>query len=197
MKKIISLSLFLLTYVCSINSQVMGRVETFGGVRVFSESKPVAKYETLGEINFAAASNSSSSFISMGATMMFISDSEHIEYNEIRNGLVGQSVMANREVNGIIINGKKATLIKINNEDKDADLCFPNKRGNTYLFIDATPIGEYDYVQTVKAKATDWDVNYILNTILKRTSKLKQPHNAAIFRFVTGGRDYAEIINIR
>lgn len=197
MKKI---TLFLLSLLfCHIlHAEVLAKVDVVGGCRVFTECTPVAKYDVLGEINLAYTPTASTFNCQIGGMSLPITSMSQPTYLQIRDGLIAQGVMANREVNGIIISDQKGTLIRFH-DLKDSDFAIPNKRNGMYLFVDSHPIADYEFIERIKASGIveDYFGDMINKIVQKASRKLKKkPHNGAIFHF---GKEYschAEIINI-
>lgn len=192
------LTLFLLIVCCyTLNAEMLARVDVVGGCRVFAECTPVAKYEVLGEINLAYTPTVSSSSYKIGDFSMNLISTSKPYYNEIRDGLITQGIMANREVNGIIINGQKGTLIRFSNDEENTDLAIPNRRNGMYLFVDSHPIEDYNFIGKITAGLVDDNFQGIINSILHRANKKlrKKEYNGAIFHWVKDG-SYAEIICI-
>ena len=102
----------------------MATAEQVGGVYIFNDCTPLGQYEVLGDVTFGGSS--SSSFIAMpngmGGTTMIMSGGETPQYTSIRNGLVANAVMANRTVEGILIQITKEEAEEFISNKIDEDL---------------------------------------------------------------------------
>jgi len=67
-----------------------------------------------------------------------------------------------------------------------------------YIFADATPVMEYDYLGSVKATiAIDGQYQNIRDKLIKKTVKDYPEANGIIIHFNAGGIDKADIIKIK
>lgn len=180
-------------------------VNIYGGVYVFNDCTPVDKYEVLGDVVFGG-SNGGGSFMSMpnglGGTTMIISDGETPQYTSIRNGLVANALMANRMVDGIIINitneGEgRATMIKFREKSENNKLAKVNNHKGLYVFSDCKPYNQYVSVEKIKGKlmSVSSRYDYLRDKLVDKALK-KKNCNAVIVNLVEGGRDYIETINL-
>lgn len=188
MKKLL-LSLFILSsLMCS--AEHLARVQSISGVLVFSKCTPVHAYKILGTVSFAGVKQSSG-YISMNGVMIPVSSSP--QYTEIRNGLLAQAVLANRETEGIIINGKSATMIKFDSSlsQDERTLARPELRYGVRLFVDSNPVDEYQFVKTKKIVLADDLLDGVINKLIKKFSK-KDNIDGVIVHYVTGGYDNAD-----
>lgn len=188
MKKLL-LSLFILSsMMCS--AEHLARVQSISGVLVFSKCTPVHDYTTLGTVSLSVGKQSAG-YISMNGVMIPISDDP--QYTEIRNGLVAQAVLANRETEGIIINGKSATMIKFDSSlsRDERTLARPELRYGVRLFVDSEPIDEYRFVNTKKIMMANDYIDGVINKLIKKFSN-KDNIDGIIVHYVTGGSDNAD-----
>lgn len=188
MKKLL-LSLFVLSsLMCS--AEHLARVQSISGVLVFSKCTPVHDYTTLGTVALAVGKQSAG-YISMNGVMIPVSDDP--QYTEIRNGLVAQAVLANRETEGIIINGKSATMIKFDSSlsQDERRIARPELRYGVRLFVDSDPVDEYQFVKTKKILMSDDLLDGVINKLVKKFSK-KDNIDGVIVHYVTGGYDNAD-----
>lgn len=119
--------------------------EQIGGVYIFNDCTPLGQYELLGDVTFGGSNRSS--FIAMpngaGGTTMIKSGGGTPQYTSIRNGLVSNAIMANRAVEGILIQIPKegegrATMIKFK-EGEDKSKCRVNRHKDYTCFAIANP----------------------------------------------------------
>ena len=178
--------------------------EQIGGVCIFNDCTPLGQYEVLGDVTFSG--NNQSSIIAMpngvGGTTMIKSGGGTPQYTSIRNGLVANAVMANRAVEGILIQITKegegrATMIKFR-EGEDKIKCKVNRQNGLYVFCDCKPIQEYNQigeVGTLTAQSTMY--NDIRNKLIKKVLKKYKSVDGIIIHFVERGRDYADVIQLQ
>lgn len=180
----------------------IARVDNFSGVYVFSDCVPIAPYEVLGEVSNSSTDDSgffySSGGIGLGFLMM---DCGSIpQYNEIRYQLIASAVLANRQVEGIIITISqegvgRAKLIKFKEDVKDKSLARVNSHMGVLVFTDCMPLNTYSYVGKVeKAGGMSSDYNNLLDRMIKKAQKKFPSVQGIIPRFVTNGSDTAEAI---
>lgn len=179
-----------------IDKVSLATVEQFNGVYVFTESKPVSEYEILGEIEFNGSG--SSSFYMSGGLMLF-SSGETPQYNEIRSALVTNAVLANREVEGVIItilgNGKgKATMLKFKPNQNNLGIATVNRQNGIYIFCDCTPIASYQFLGEVSCGGLDASFITLRDKLIKNTMSKHKNANGIILHMKTGKRDKAEAI---
>lgn len=147
-KQILFLTIFMS---CNLFAQKnVAIADQIGGVYIFTDSTPLGQYEVLGDVTFGGSG--SSAFVSMpngmGGSNMIISGLETPQYTSIRNGLVANAVMANRAVEGVLIQITKegegrATMIKFK-EDEDKSKCKVSRQQGLYVFCDCKPFQDYD-----------------------------------------------------
>lgn len=175
----------------------IARVEQFAGVCVFSDCTPLAKYEVLGDITFN--SSGEEALIMMPGTVMY-AGAETPQYTEIRNGLVSQSVLANRQVEGVLItitkSGQgKATMIKFIDSSEDKTLAKANLHSGVLVFTDCKPLNSYSFLGKVSGNGGfNTDYNILRDRMVKRSVKKYSKVQGIIPHFVTGGKDTAEAI---
>lgn len=177
----------------------LAKVNSYSGVRVYIESTPVGQYETLGEVVLSLPPDIHTYTTVDGKIRQYVS-SPH--YAKIRDGLITQSVMANRATNGIIISGERATMLRIDEDDPNANYATVNRDGDLYLFIECTPATDYDFVGKVETRGVVSD--YFMGVISKiryratKDRKLKkQRYNAAIFHIDNTAGSYADYVLLK
>lgn len=133
------------------SSYNLAKAALFSGVYVFSHSQPAQPYTILGEVSFSG--KGAVYFYQVGGITTVGNSS--VYYAEMRNSLVGQAIMANRDVDGIIIKGKNATLIKFDADTPNKDLALVDKVRGVLIFLDSEPVRQYDYIKTKKVGIAD------------------------------------------
>ena len=203
MKKYILLLQILLS--CNLLAQKnLAIADQVGGVYIFNDCTPLGKYEVLGDVTFGGSSNSS--FIAMpngtGGTTMIMSGGETPQYTSIRNGLVANAVMANRAVEGVLIQilneGEgRATMIKFK-EGEDKSKCKVNRQQGLYVFCDCKPVQEYDKLgEIVGAGGLSSLYSDLRNRLIKKVLKKYKTADGIILNLVEGGRDRADAIQLQ
>ena len=202
MKK--NLLLLMMVLSCSLFAQKnLATAEQVGGVYIFNDCTPLGQYEVLGDITFGGSNNSS--FISMpngmGGTTMIVSGGTP-QYTSIRNGLVANAVMANRVVEGILIQIPKegegrATMIKFL-EGEDKSKCKVNRQQGLYVFCDCKPIQDYDKLgEIVGAGGLSSLYSDLRNRLMKKVLKKYKSADGIIINLIEGGRDRADAIQLQ
>lgn len=196
---IASVTLFAQDIAQKVNDKDVARVSNFSGVLVFTDCTPLAPYEILGEVNSAPSSNGSDYIMSTGV-MFFMSHSATPQYTDIRNQLITNAVLANRQVEGIITSLPKegegrATLIKFKDDLDHNNLAKVNSHQGVMVFTDCMPINGYTFVGEInKAGGTSADYSAIRDRLIKKSKKKFPDVQAIIPRLVSGGHDSAEAI---
>ena len=184
----------------------IARVTCYSGVFVFTDCMPLGQYEILGEVYYDKKGKQNAttlySYNAMTHTINStgITYTESPQYTDIRDGLVIQSVMANRQVEGIIITLTKegegrATLIKFKDGVEDKALARVNTHLGLMVFTDCMPINTYSFVGKInRAGGLNVDYNVLRDKLLKKANNRFPTAQGIIPRFVSGGRDTAEAI---
>lgn len=184
----------------------LARVACFSGVYVYTDCMPVEQYEVLGEVYFDkngkqhATTLYSYNYATKSINSTGITYTESPQYTDIRDGLIVQSVMANRQVEGIIVTLTKegegrATLIKFKDGVKDKDLARVNTHLGLFVFTDCMPINNYTFVGKInRAGGLNVDYNVLRDKLLKKVNNKYPTAQGIIPRFVSGGHDTAEAI---
>ena len=184
----------------------LARVACFSGVYVYTDCMPVEQYEVLGEVYFDkngkqhATTLYSYNYATKSLNSTGITYTESPQYTDIRDGLIVQSVMANRQVEGIIVTLTKegegrATLIKFKDGVKDKDLARVNTHLGLFVFTDCMPINNYTFVGKInRAGGLNVDYNVLRDKLLKKVNNKYPTAQGIIPRFVSGGHDTAEAI---
>lgn len=192
----------MLFFACNVSVQKnLAKAEQVSGVYIFTDCTPMGKYKVLGDVPFGG--KSSAAFMSMSngtstSTMLYVSGSD-AQYTSIRNGLVANALMANREVEGIILHLEKegegrATMIKfLDGEDKA--ICKVVKQQGLYVFCDCKPIEDYDRLgEIVGAGSLSILYSDLRNKLIKKVHRKYKTANGLILHLVEGGRDRADAI---
>lgn len=199
------LLLLMAAFSCGIFAQKnLAVAEQVGGVYIFNDCTPLGQYEVLGDVTFGGSSGSS--FISMpngmGGTTMIMSGGVTPQYTSIRNGLVANAVMANRTVEGILIQITKegegrASMIKfLEGEDKAS--CKVNRQQGLYVFCDCKPVQDYDKLgEIVGAGGLSSLYSDLRNRLIKKVLKKYKSADGIIINLVEGGRDRADAIQLQ
>ena len=176
----------------------LARVENHSGVCVFSDCVPIAKYEVLGDITYSNSGGDGSFVMANGP--LIIAGGETPQYTDIRNGLISQAVLANRQVEGILITITregmgKATMIKFTDPSEDKTLAKVNSHLGILVFTDCSPLTNYSHLGKISgAGGLNSDYNILRDKLIKKCIKKYPNVQGIIPRFVTGGRDSAEAI---
>lgn len=184
----------------------LARVACYSGVFVFTDCMPVEQYEVLGDVYYDKnGKQHATTLYSYNAATHSINSTgiaytESPQYTDIRDGLIVQSVMANRQVEGVIITLTKegegrATLIKFKDGVKEKDLARVNTHLGLYVFTDCMPVNNYSFVGKIdRAGGLNVDYNVLRDKMLKKVNNRYPTAQGIIPRFVSGGRDTAEAI---
>lgn len=180
-----------------------GRVNMQSGVLIFAECTPIAKYEVLGEINFSYTPTVTDYNINSFGRNIHLTEVSSPRYQEMRDGLIAQSVLANRSVTAILLTKNHATMIKFEDGEQNTNLAVPGRDKGICYYIDSEPVANYDYVTTVHVKGLVSDYTYtsMIANIQKQLTKKKYSkltYNAIIYHFgAQEGSTYAELVNIK
>lgn len=184
----------------------LAKVTCFSGVFVFTDCTPVEQYDVLGEVYYDkkgkqhATTLYSYNYATKSINTTGMTYSESPQYTDIRDGLIIQSVMANRQVEGIIVTLTKegegrATLIKFKDGVKDKDLARVNTHLGLFVFTDCMPINNYTFVGKInRAGGLNGDYNVLRDKLLKKVNNKYPTAQGIIPRFVSGGNDTVEAI---
>lgn len=184
----------------------LARVICYSGVFVFTDCMPVEQYEILGEVYYDKNGKQHATTLysynpatrSMNTTGITYTESP--QYPDIRDGLIVQSIMANRQVEGILITLTKegegrATLIKFKDGVKDKDIARVNTHLGLLVFTDCMPVNTYSFIGKInRAGGLNVDYNVLRDNLLKKVKNKYPTAQGIIPRFVSGGRDTAEAI---
>lgn len=183
----------------------LARVNNYGGVYVFTDCSPICEYDILGDIYFdKEGKQHAGTFMYYNAQSKSINTagytySETPQYTDIRDALIAQAVMANRQVEGIILSLPKAgegraTLIKFK-EGNNKDLAKVNEHLGVFVFTDCMPLNNYSFVGKIdKAGGLNEDYSAIRDRLIKKSQKKFPEVQGVITRLVSGGNDTAEAI---
>ena len=181
----------------------LARAESYGGVYVFNDSYPLGEYEVIGEVYFNGKSSTNAYLMPMptGGSMMLVSGSNP-QYTSIRNGLVAQALMANREVEGIIVKTPRegegsATMIKFKPNVHDKSLAKVNVHFGILVFSDCVPVADYQGIGRVKVVVgSSSNYPYLRDKLSKKASQKKKQKGVqgVIVHLVEQGIDFAEMI---
>ena len=169
---------FLLFATNIINAEILSdsaRVSLMSGVYIFSYAQPIAPYTILGEVSFSGKGDAYHYTI---GGISILGNSE-VYYPQLRNSLIAQAVLANREVEGIIIKGKSATMIKFVPEVINKDIAIVSSVRGLSIFLDSEPLHQYEYIQTKNVGIAD-ETSSTLDNLSKKAIKLKKDVEAMI-----------------
>ncbi|MBR5677678.1 MAG: hypothetical protein IKX20_06035 [Paludibacteraceae bacterium] len=189
----------------SLQDVALARVENFSGVYVFTDCYPIAEYEVLGEISSSRNQKGNDSFYMStggigGVTMISGGGGVTPQYTDIRSSLISNAILANRQVEGLIIKLPKtgegsALMIKFKEGTADKSLARVNSHMGIFVFVDNMPINQYTSVGYIKnAKAGSADYNVIRNKLIKLCLKKFPSTQGVIPHLVSGGHDSGEAI---
>ena len=182
----------------------LARAENFNGVYVFADSSPVSPYDILG--NVIDTQKVDRKTIMMPPTpnntvhMPPIIIEETPQYTEIRNGLISQAIMTNRQVEGVLITITKegegsATLIKFKDDTSDYSLAKVNAHRGILVFTDCKPINTYTFEGKISSGGgLSSDYNNLRDRLIQKAKDKYPSAQGLIPHFVTGGNDSAEAI---
>ncbi len=184
----------------------LAKVSFYSGVYVFTDCIPVGEYEVLGDVYFDKEGKTHArTLMYYNAQSKSINSSAYTytetpQYPDIRDGLVAQAIMANRQVEGVLIDIPKegegrATLIKFKDGVEDKSLARVNSHLGIFVFTDCTPVNIYTFVGKINyAGGLNSDYNVLRDRLIKKAKKKFSYAQGIIPRFVSGGYDSAEII---
>lgn len=184
----------------------LARVSNFSGVCVFTDCIPVAEYEILGETYFDKEwkqhgttytyyNPQSKSVNTAGYTY-----NETPQYTDIRDALIAQAIMANRLVEGVLIEITKegegrATLIKFKEGATNKDMAKVNTHLGVLVFTDCVPVNTYTFVGKIpKAGVVSSAYFSIRDKLINKVQKKFPEAEGVIIHLVSGGNDTAEAI---
>ena len=210
MKKIIFVACVMMVY-ATLFAQDLGknniaRVNSYGGTFVFTDCTPVAEYEILGDVYFDKEGKQHTLTMqtynaqtkSMNPSTMTVTVTP--QYTDIRDGLITQAVMANRQVEGVLISITKegegrATLIKFKEGATNKDIARVSAHLGVLVFTDCVPVNNYSFIgQINRAGGVSSDYNTLRDRLIKKALKKYSDVQGIIPRFVSGGADSAEAI---
>ena len=180
----------------------LARVDNYSGVYVFTDCEPIADHEILGEISSSQKNGNGGEFFMNTGGMMILSSEGGAtpQYTDIRNSLISNAVLANRQVEGIIIKLSKegegsALMIKFKEGTIDKSLARVNSHLGVLVFMDNKPINQYTSVGFIKnIGGTSSDYNILRNKLIKLSLKKYPSTQGVIPHLVSGGRDSGEAI---
>ena len=187
----------------------IARVANYSGIYVFTDCTPIAQYDILGDVFYdkegakhiamiPAYGYSNGSLEVTGTTI--IPYTETPQYTDIRDGLIAQAVMANRQVEGVLLSFPKegegrATLIKFKDGVNDKSLAKVNAHLGVFVFTDCVPINTYSFVGKIsKAEGLNTDYNNLRDRLIRKALNKYSVVQGIIPRFVSGANDTAEAI---
>lgn len=181
----------------------LARAENYNGVYIFTDCSPVAPYDIIGNVYFNQKGESAPVFMPQAPNTVqmppvIIEDTP--QYMDIRNGLISQAIMANRQVEGVLITITKegegsATLIKFKDGTSDHSLAKVNAHMGVLVFTDCRPVNTYSFVGKIsRAGGLSSDYNNLRDKLIRKAKDKYPSVQGIIPRFVTGGSDSAEAI---
>lgn len=191
----------------------LASADQISGVYVFSDCKPVGAYDVLGTVNFAGGEKTSA--MAMPVThyhngqvtthVVPTTVTEEPQYTSIRNGLVTNAILANQQVEGVIlsIEGEgigKATMIKFKDGVENKNHALVNCYSGIYVFNDCTPLYPYSYIgKTGFTLGLSSSYTYLRDKLLKKCRQSYKNENVQglIVHLKEGGKDTAEAIRFQ
>lgn len=186
--------------------KALARVENYSGIYVFTDCEPLAKYEILGEVSFSGSMDNSSSFFMTSGfgtampTVISSSSEKEPQYTDIRNGLLTNAVMANRQVEGIILKLNnsyqgRATMIKFIDDKEDKALARVNSYMGVLVFTDCKPVHNYNSIGRInRIGGLNPNYNVLRDKLIRKSLKKNKNTEGVIPYLVSGGRDSGELI---
>ena len=191
----------------------LATVDQINGVYVFSDCKPIGEYEVLGTVNFAGGEKASTLVMPVaqyhnGVTSTHIHTtavSEEPQYTSIRNGLITNAILANRQVEGIILSIEDegvgvATMIKFKENVQNKNYALVNCYSGYYVFTDCTPVQSYSVIgEKGFMMAGSSAYTYLRDKLVKKCRKSYDDDNmqGLIIHIKEGGKDSAEAIRFK
>lgn len=190
-KILLALCLFVSLISFGQNGKSLADVNKIKGFYVFVDSKPVAEYESLGEVKVDEK------------------DAEvkrSPQYQIIRDNLIKNARAANYTADGLIltfVNGgvDKAEIIKFKDGQKNKARAKVEQIQGVYIFVDCEPVTESTYVGTSKKSGGFSSPQYtsVRDALIKKCKKefKDKEFDAIIFKFVDGGADMADAVKLK
>ncbi len=174
-------------------SKDIAKVEQYSGVYVFTDCSPISEYEVLGEV---ANDKSSGTKIIVGFSTISLPP----QYTDIREDLIKKAVLANRQVEGIIIKINRegegvAQMIKFTNDSEDHSLARVNQHLGVLVFTDCKPVLDYTYIGHIKKiGGNNSDYNMLRDRLIKKCQKQFKDFDGVMPHLVSNGIDTGEAI---
>ena len=174
-------------------SKDIAKVEQFSGVYVFTDCTPLSNYEVLGEVS---NDKSAGTTIMIGLSTITLPP----QYTDIREELIKSAVLANRQVEGIIIKIIKegegvAQMIKFTEPNADHSLARVNQHLGVLVFVDCKPIMPYTFKGHIKKiGGLSSDYNVLRNKLITKCLKKFKGTEGVIPHLVSNGDDSGESI---
>lgn len=172
----------------SFGQKNLSEVNKIKGFYVFVDSKPVAEYESLGEIKVDEKDPE-------------VKKSK--QYQAIRDNLIKNARAANYTADGLILTfvsggTDKAEIIKFKDGQKNKERAKVEQYQGVYIFIDCKPISETTYLGTVK-KTIGFSSQYtaIRDALLKKCKKEFNDAEGLLMKFVEGGSDTGDAVKLK
>lgn len=190
-KIMLALCLFVSLISFGQNGKSLADVNKIKGFYVFVDSKPVAEYESLGEVKVDEK------------------DAEvkrSPQYQIIRDNLIKNARAANYTADGLIltfVNGgvDKAEIIKFKDGQKNKARAKVEQIQGVYIFVDCEPVTESTYVGTSKKSGGFSSPQYtsVRDALIKKCKKefKDKEFDAIVFKFVDGGADMADAVKLK
>lgn len=173
----------------STEKNSIARVEKVNGILVFTDCMPAAQYDVIGEVSVTGY-ESKELQNSLG------------QYQAVRDELIKAAKAANGLAEGVILTlvtggTDKAHIIKFRDHSENCALANAKRYRGIYVFCDCIPLSAYDYIGTLKGKATLIpQYTYLRDDFIKKCAKKYKNANGIIIQLVSGGKDSAEAIKL-
>lgn len=189
-KTILTVLILLTQISLSFGQKNIAEVNKIQGFYVFVDCQPIAEYEVLGQVN---VDEKDSEIKKSGG-----------QYQSVRDNLIKVGRQANFTADGIIIkfvNGgtDKAEIIKFKEGQKNKSQAKVEQYQGVYIFVDSKPVGETDYLGTVKKSFGLMGGQYTVlrDALIKKCKSDFKDAQALILKFVEGGADMGDAIKFK
>jgi len=186
-KNILFVALFAITAMCFGQNDV-ARVDKVNGVYVFNDCTPLADYEVIGEIECSGYQDPTIT-------------TSHGQYTPVRDNMLRNAKRANYDTEGVIlklVNGgvDMATIIRFKNQEEDHSLARVNRYQGVYVFVDCSPVAEYQYLGNCNSTNDIFKTQYtpLRDKLINICTHKYKDANGIILHLISNGKDTAEAI---
>lgn len=189
-KTVIALIILLTQISFSFGQKNIAEVNKIQGFYVFVDCQPIAEYEVLGQVN---VDDKDPEIKKSGG-----------QYQSIRDNLIKVGRQANFTADGIIIkfvNGgtDKAEIIKFKKGQKNIGKGKVEQYQGVYIFVDSKPVGETEYLGTVKKSIGLRGGQYTVlrAALIKKCKGQFKDAQGLLLKFVEGGADMGDAVKFK